>query len=280
MKPALILVGADKGGVGKTTVSRILLDYLEERGIPVRAFDTEAPRGTLKRFYPQCTEIVDMAHTQDQMRIFDTLDADEAQVSLVDIRAGQLRMLIAKMREFGFLDAARQGQFHFLLVHILGSSVASLEEIADIAPYAPEDGYYIVKNLVGEASYFEWDNDTYRGYFDHARGAKEISIPKLNELAYGAIDLAGVPFSQFAYDDSESFVLRGYVRNWLQHIGAQFDKADLAMSLTARTVAPEPAKPEPPSPAPKASPQPGGNLGQLEEILLERLRALDQSVKR
>ena len=27
-KPAVILVGADKGGVGKTTVSRALLDYL------------------------------------------------------------------------------------------------------------------------------------------------------------------------------------------------------------------------------------------------------------
>ncbi len=26
-KPAVILVGADKGGVGKTTVSRTLLDY-------------------------------------------------------------------------------------------------------------------------------------------------------------------------------------------------------------------------------------------------------------
>jgi CO dehydrogenase nickel-insertion accessory protein CooC1 len=26
-KPALILVGADKGGVGKTTVARTLLDY-------------------------------------------------------------------------------------------------------------------------------------------------------------------------------------------------------------------------------------------------------------
>ena len=27
MKPTLILVGADKGGVGKTTVSRSLLDF-------------------------------------------------------------------------------------------------------------------------------------------------------------------------------------------------------------------------------------------------------------
>ena len=46
-KPAVILVGADKGGVGKTTISRALLDYFVVHNIPTRAFDTEAPKGTL-----------------------------------------------------------------------------------------------------------------------------------------------------------------------------------------------------------------------------------------
>ena len=40
-KPAVIIVGADKGGVGKTTVSRTLLDYFIAHQIPTRAFDTE-----------------------------------------------------------------------------------------------------------------------------------------------------------------------------------------------------------------------------------------------
>src|SRR5258707_661725 len=37
-RPAVILVGADKGGVGKTTVSRTLLDYFASRKITARAF--------------------------------------------------------------------------------------------------------------------------------------------------------------------------------------------------------------------------------------------------
>jgi hypothetical protein len=51
-KPVVIVVGADKGGVGKTTVSRTLLDYFTANNVPTRAFDTESPRGTLKRFHP------------------------------------------------------------------------------------------------------------------------------------------------------------------------------------------------------------------------------------
>jgi hypothetical protein len=39
--------------VGKTTVARTLLDYLIGHQVAVRAFDTEAPRGTLKRFHPE-----------------------------------------------------------------------------------------------------------------------------------------------------------------------------------------------------------------------------------
>ena len=73
-KPAVILVGADKGGVGKTTVARTLLDYFTAHQVPMRAFDTEAPKGTLKRFHPDLTDVVDMTKVPDQMKIFDTLN--------------------------------------------------------------------------------------------------------------------------------------------------------------------------------------------------------------
>jgi MinD superfamily P-loop ATPase len=58
-KPTLILVGADKGGVGKTTVAQTLLDYFTAHNVPTRAFDTETPKGTLKRFHRDVSEVVD-----------------------------------------------------------------------------------------------------------------------------------------------------------------------------------------------------------------------------
>ena len=62
MKPTVILVGADKGGVGKTTLARTLLDYLSRKNVLARCYDTEWPRGTLKRFYPTTTEVIDMSN--------------------------------------------------------------------------------------------------------------------------------------------------------------------------------------------------------------------------
>src|SRR5665647_719985 len=89
-RPAVVLVGADKGGVGKTTVARTLLDYFAAHQTPTRAFDTESPRGTLKRFHPKVTEVVDVTSIPDQMKIFDTLGNAEARVTVIDVRAGLL----------------------------------------------------------------------------------------------------------------------------------------------------------------------------------------------
>src|SRR5260370_19093080 len=106
-KPVVIVVGADKGGVGKTTVSRTLLDYFSANNVPTRAFDTESPRGTLKRFHPDLTEIVDMTTTSDQMKIFDTLNSRTPSVPVIDVPPGLLPPALPSLPDIAFLDPAK-----------------------------------------------------------------------------------------------------------------------------------------------------------------------------
>jgi hypothetical protein len=232
-KPTVIIVGADKGGVGKTTVSRTILDYFTARNEPIRAFDTEHPKGTLKRFHPDITEVVDVTQVPDQMKIFDTLS--DAKITLIDVRAGLLSSLLADLRNIGFLESAKRGQIQLGVFHILGPSIASLNEIADIAPFVVDGKYYLVKNFVNETSFFDWDQATYDSYFKRVRDAVGISIPKLNEMAYEQVELASVPFVTFIANKGArgeaanySFVLRGYVRHWLGNVWAEFDRVKLA----------------------------------------------------
>lgn len=233
-KPAVIVVGADKGGVGKTTVSRTVLDYFSANNIPTRAFDTESPRGTLMRFHPDITEIVDVTSTTDQMKIFDTLNTSGTSVTVIDVRAGLLSPTLAALRDIGFLDAARSGQITFAVFHILGPSIASLDEIAETANFMDGAKYFLVKNFINNTSFFEWDQATYNSYFHRIKNATEITIPKLNEMAYEQVEVASVPFLKFvANKDTKdaaanySFVLRGYVRHWLGNVWGEFDRIKL-----------------------------------------------------
>jgi hypothetical protein len=233
-KPAVIVVGADKGGVGKTTVSRTVLDYFTANNIPTRAFDTESPRGTLKRFHPDVTEIVDVTTTADQMKIFDTLNTATANVTVIDVRAGLMSPTLAALRDIGFLDAARSGQITFAVFHILGPSIASLDEIAETASFMDGAKYFLVKNFINNTSFFEWDQATYNSYFKRIKNATEITIPKLNEMAYEQVEVSSVPFLKFVANKGPgdetanySFVLRGYVRHWLGNVWGEFDRIKL-----------------------------------------------------
>jgi hypothetical protein len=227
MKPAVILVGADKGGVGKTTISRAVLDYLASKSIPARAFDTESPRGALHRFHPHETAIVDITETADQMKILDTLSDSAAKATVIDVRAGQMTETLKALRDVGFLDAVDDGQFTFVIVHVLGPSVSSLGEIAEIAPFVQSAHYFLAKNHINDTTFFEWDPKSYASYFGDVECAGEITIPKLDEMAYEQVELNGVPFADFVAGKQGSFVLRGYVRTWMRNITQELDAIGL-----------------------------------------------------
>ncbi|MCB1387273.1 MAG: hypothetical protein KDJ80_15150 [Nitratireductor sp.] len=240
MKPLLILVGADKGGVGKTTTSRALLDFLARKNVLARAFDTENPRGTLHRFYPAITEIIDLGEVRDQMKLLDTMQSAAVKVSVVDLKAGSLSRALDTFEKIGVLEAARGGEFDLALFHVVGPSIASLDEMGEIAQYTKGISYIVARNFINETNFFEWDEKTFKKYFAGLSNAREIEVPKLNEMAYEQVDLAGVTFSDFINNRQPngrsgdySFVLRGYVRKWLSDLDAEFDKLDVVKALLA-----------------------------------------------
>lgn len=240
MKPLLILVGADKGGVGKTTTSRAVLDFLARRNVLARAFDTENPRGTLHRFYPNITEIIDLSKVRDQMKVLDTMQSSAVKVTVVDLKAGNLSSALDTFEKIGVLEAARSGEFDLALFHVVGPSIASLDEMGEVAKYTKGISYIVARNFINETNFFEWDEKTFKKYFAGLSNAREIEIPKLNEMAYEQVDLAGVTFSDFianktpkGQDADYSFVLRGYVRKWISDLNEEFEKLEMIKSLLA-----------------------------------------------
>ncbi len=184
-----------------------------------------------------------MTTTSDQMKIFDTLNSSGPSVTVIDVRAGLLSPSLAALRDIGFLDAAKSGQITFAVFHILGSSIASLDEIAETANFMQGAKYFLVKNFINNTSFFEWDQATYNSYFHRIKDATELTIPKLNEMAYEQVEVASVPFLKFVANKglndeaaNYSFVLRGYVR----HRSRQFRQsgpAYLGRKIIARGIA-------------------------------------------
>jgi len=218
-----VMVGADKGGVGKTTVTRILTDYLDANKFDYRAFDTEFPNGVLKRFVPSKTEVVDLTKVADQMKVFDTL-GNQA-ITILDIRAGLLSPTLKTLGEIGLLNMVRTGQITLAVFHVLGPSVASLSEIEATSKIIEGATHYLIKNHINDTEFFKWDPAIHDKIFDAAKSGI-IEIPQLTELAVEHVEQAGVSYSTFV-NSTASFVLRGLVRTWMKAVFESFDKVNV-----------------------------------------------------
>ncbi|MBC7924607.1 MAG: hypothetical protein H7039_03030 [Bryobacteraceae bacterium] len=72
-KPRLVIAHGEKGGVGKTTVARVIAEYLKAREISYRAFDAEGVTGPLLRFHPDDTQAVDISAAASVAPVLDYL---------------------------------------------------------------------------------------------------------------------------------------------------------------------------------------------------------------
>jgi hypothetical protein len=227
--PLVILIGADKGGVGKTTVARVTADYLQTRGASARTFDTELGRGDLVRFAP-AADVVDIATTRGQMAIFDTL----AGVTLVDIRAGEFSKTLRSLDEAKLLDDVRSGALNLALLHVIGTNERSLGEVGETAEIiGGGTRHFVVKNFINEGDFSELEKD---GRFATQMRQMEratVVVPHLTANACDVLQTLGLSFDAFARDFSQSRMLRGYVRSWLDRVWSDFDRVGLGDLVTA-----------------------------------------------
>jgi len=228
LPPHVLIVGADKGGVGKTLLSRTLLTYFHTKNQPIRPFDTEIyevrsldrPKGVLTRFHPE-TELINLTTSKGQVQVFDSLA--KSPTTLIDIRAGLLTPTLDVLDDIGFLEAVTAGKIRLTLLHVIGSSVASFAEISQVAKILSAIGarHFLVLNHINDSSFFEW-NDNAKAAL--ALGDGHITIPKLDALAAEHVESLGVPFQDYL-TSADSMVLGGKVRGWLKQVFLQYDDA-------------------------------------------------------
>jgi hypothetical protein len=216
-KPTIVIVGADKGGVGKTTVSRAVLDYFKAHGVDVKAYDTQYPGGVLVRFFPELAEVIDMENSDDQMKVFDNLS--RSAVTVIDVCADGLSHLLQLLADIGLLDMVEEEKVDVFVLHVIGSTIASFEEIEVTQNVlGKKSKHFIVANHTSSAAFFEGIDSVGK---EALSKSPRIDIPMLDPRATEYVEASNQPFSVFEKDvEKNSFVMRGKVRTWLKAVFA------------------------------------------------------------
>ena len=235
----LFIVGGDKGGVGKTTVSRLLVEYFDEMKRPARPFDTEFPRGSLARFAPATTRLIDITTVKSQIELFDSIASSPAP-HVLDLRAGTFSSVLKTFEDISILEQMREGKLQLFFFHVIGGNYEALGEVADAMAQLPIQRHIVVKSHATDPDFVFWHGSDIRAKFLKA-GGTELGIPRLDELVYETVDTNSVPFRSFianknaeGREGNYSLVLRGYCRKWLGEIFSEFSKLDCLKKALVR----------------------------------------------
>lgn len=228
-KPRLILTHGEKGGVGKTTVARLVADFLGSREVAFRAFDAEGTSGQLLRFHPTQTLAVEVDKAAAIAPVLDFLmDGQAKRLALVDLGARSGEDLKEWLYKGGALEEAENGELAITVVYVVGGAVDSVGHLKEcFAALGTDVNYVIVKNYGVAAKFDVYEGSNIRQDL-LAAGAKEISIPQLDGTVYQSVDKASLPFSAFC-DGEAGYTERRYCRTWLRECFAALDEASAVL---------------------------------------------------
>src|SRR4030095_16074544 len=115
------LIGGEKGGVGKSLVSRVLAQYFIDNSIPFLGFDTDRSHGALMRFYAGFASPVAIDRIESLDAIVEPAVAQPGRRILVDLAAQTHDPLATWMEDAGVLSLADELGMRLYYWHVVDS---------------------------------------------------------------------------------------------------------------------------------------------------------------
>ncbi len=228
----LHFIGGEKGGVGKSVVSRILAQYFIDRSIPFLGFDSDRSHGSLLRFYGDYAAPVVIDQYDGLDRLVEAAAAQPDRRILVDLAAQTYGFLTQWIEESGLLDLRDELGLSLTYWHVMDSGRDSADLLAKLLDrFGDRLPLVVVLNAVrgGDFSILETS-----GALDRAKelGATVITLGRLQDSTMQRIDAHNTSFwaaSTRGNKDGASLGLleRQRVKYWLQKAYDEVDRVEL-----------------------------------------------------
>ncbi len=188
------LIGGEKGGVGKSMVSRLLAQYFIDREIPFVGFDTDRSHGSLMRFYADYASpaLVDRFEALDA--IVEAAIEEPGRRVLVDLAAQTHDGLVKWMDESGVLDMADLSGIALYYWHVMDAGRDSVDLLAHLLDrFGQRVHYVVVRNQLRGDDFGQLERS---GQLSRAvgLGAKVMDLKKLQDAVVQKIDARNSSF--------------------------------------------------------------------------------------
>lgn len=185
---AINFIGGEKGGVGKSVVSRVLAQLFIDQQIPFVGFDTDRSHATFRRFYADyaAPTVIDDYASLD--RIAEAISDDPKRQVLVDLAAQTMPPLSRWIDDSGLIGMLADENIPVRFWHVMDDGRDSLDLLGKLlATYGSSVGYVVVLNH-GRGGDFRAFHESEAKRTAMEEGAAIVELRRLHEASMRKID--------------------------------------------------------------------------------------------
>lgn len=225
------LIGGEKGGVGKSLVSRLLAQYFIDSNQPFIGYDTDRSHGALLRFYSDYASPVLVDRYEMLDHIVESAAEQPGTRVLVDLAAQTHEPLAQWINESGVLEMAPLSGFEVNYWHVMDAGKDSVDLLGRLLDrFGSRVNYVLVRNHLRGSDFSQLEKS---GYLEQAiaLGAKVMDVKHLQDALVQKIDASNASFWAARHGGSGQKVSLGLMERqrlklWLQHAYAELAKVD------------------------------------------------------
>lgn len=232
---SLNFIGGEKGGVGKSVVSRVLAQYFIDKGRPFTGFDTDRSHTSFTRFYADYASpvIVDSYEGLDLIATaFEETSTDGQEKSvIVDLAAQTAAPLTRWVKDSDVFSVLAEMGVTVNFWHVADAGKDSVDLLGRLVnTFGDGPNYFVVKNM-GRGSDFSQLDESSALEKALTLGARLITLAQLHEASMRKIDRQNASFwsalNNRSGDDTLGLLERQRVKNWLKKTYDTFDALPL-----------------------------------------------------
>lgn len=216
----LNFIGGEKGGVGKSVVSRVLAQYFIDQERTFTGFDTDRSHASFRRFYADYASRVVVDSYEGLDLIVSGFEDNPAQSVIVDLAAQTAAPLSRWVKDSDLIALLQELGVSVNFWHVADAgkdSVDLLQRLMDT--YGDLANYIVVKNM-GRGSDFSLLEDSPELNYAVGIGARVITLNQLHEASMRKIDRQNASFwgaiNNKSGPDALGMLERQRVKTWLK----------------------------------------------------------------
>lgn len=232
---SLNFIGGEKGGVGKSVVSRALAQYFIDHQKPFSGFDTDRSHASFRRFYADyASRVIVDAYEGLDLIVSDFADDAETTAGknvIVDLAAQTAQPLARWIKDSDLLALLKEMDVRVNFWHVADGGKDSAELLGRLMDtYGDSASYVVVRNL-GRGGDFSLLDQSTELKLAIDLGAQVITMPELHETSMRKIDAQSASFWAAINNrhgaDALGLLERQRVKSWLKNTYAAFECAGI-----------------------------------------------------